>query len=120
MMDTKELGTFGEEHAALYLKDLGYRILARNYRSRYGEIDIIAEWGEAVVFVEVKARRSYLYGEPKESIHLRKQKKLIQTAMIYLQEKQWEERECRFDVIEVVFLPNGSIRPYHIENAFFE
>ena len=120
MMDTKELGMFGEEHAALYLEDMGYRILARNYRSRYGEIDIIAEHQETIVFVEVKARRSYFYGEPKESIHISKQRKLIRTAMIYLQEKEWEERECRFDAIEVVFLPNGSIRPYHIENAFSE
>lgn len=118
MMDTKQLGVFGEEHAAMYLEDAGYRILARNYRSRYGEIDIIAEYRETIVFVEVKARRSYLYGEPKESIHIRKQRKLIQTAIIYLQEKEWEERECRFDVIEIVFLPNGLIRPQHIENAF--
>ena len=120
MMDTKELGIFGEEHAALYLEDLGYRILTRNYRSRYGEIDIIAEKDETLVFIEVKARRSYLYGEPKDSIHIRKQKKLIQTAMIFLQENEWEDHDCRFDVIEVTFLPNGSIRPYHIENAFSE
>ena len=119
-MDTKQLGIFGEEHAALYLEDLGYRILTRNYRSRYGEIDIIAEKDETLVFIEVKARRSYLYGEPKDSIHIRKQKKMIQTATIYLQENGWEDYSCRFDVIEVTFLPNGSIRPYHIENAFSE
>ncbi len=119
-MDTKELGVFGEEHAALYLEDLGYRILTRNYRSRYGEIDIIAEKDKTIVFIEVKARRSYLYGEPKDSIHIRKQKKLIQTAMIFLQENEWEDCDCRFDVIEVTFLPNGAIRPYHIENAFSE
>ena len=119
-MDTKEFGIFGEEHAALYLKDLGYRILSRNYRSRYGEIDIIAKQEETIVFIEVKARRSYFYGEPKDSIHIRKQKKLIQTAMIFLQEHEWEEQACRFDVIEITRLPNGSIRLNHIENAFSE
>lgn len=117
-MDSKELGHFGEAYTATHLADLGYRIIARNYRSRYGEIDIVAEQGDTVVFVEVKARRSRIYGEPKEAVGIRKQQKLIRTAMIFLQENNWEERACRFDVIEVVFLPNGTVRVEHIENAF--
>lgn len=117
-MDSRELGIFGEEYTTSYLTDMGYRIIERNYRTRYGEIDIIAEQAETIVFVEVKSRRSRIYGEPREAVSLRKQQKLLRTAMIFLQEKHWEERACRFDVVEVVFLPNGLVKPYHIENAF--
>lgn len=117
-MDNKELGQFGEEYTASYLADKGYRILTRNYRTRYGEIDIIAMQDDTVVFIEVKARRSRIYGEPKEAVSSRKQQRLITTALIYLQENKWEEKACRFDVVEVVFLANGTVKPHHIENAF--
>lgn len=117
-MDNKELGQFGEDYTASYLSDIGYRVVARNYRSRYGEIDMIAMQDDTIVFVEVKARRSRIYGEPKEAVGIRKQQKLIKTAIVFLQENNWEDRACRFDVVEVIFLPNGSVKPCHIENAF--
>ena len=109
-------GLEGEERAASFLKKQGYKIIARNFQTRFGEIDIIAEDKEYIVFVEVKARSEKSIAEPREFVDIRKQRKIIKTAEIYLCENP-TEKQPRFDVVEV---KKDKIRTHinHITNAF--
>ena len=112
-------GKFGELYAAEMLKTGGYAIIAANYRSRYGEIDIIAKNGQYIVFVEVKTRSESAIARPAAWVDSRKQQKLIKTALMYLSENQ-TELQPRFDVIEIVTeRGRHEVRSYnHIKNAF--
>lgn len=111
----RDKGIAGENLAAEYLAEKGYRILARNVRIGRGEIDILAEDGETLVFVEVKARHSGLYGEPEEAITARKEKQLRTIADIYIARNDID-RPCRFDLIAIRFYgKNHSIN--HIEHV---
>ena len=112
------LGRRGEELACKYLKKAGYKILELNYRGHLGEIDLVAEDGGCLVFVEVKTRSSLAFGHPLESINSRKQHQLIRTAREYLAEHGAEERICRFDAVSV--LQKGEQEPplELIQNAF--
>ncbi len=98
----RKTGKIGEEVAMNYLKQNGYEILERNYYYNHGEIDIVAKEGNALVFVEVKSRRSTKYGEPEESVTPNKQKLLRRTAEGYVLEKNIGEMDCRFDVVSVM------------------
>lgn len=118
-MDKLSLGRRGENAAALYLTRQGYRILERNYRLRSAEIDIIAETGNLLLFIEVKTRTSLLYGLAAEAVDKHKQQKIIQAASFFVRERDWAWRPCRFDVIEV-YPRGGTCRVHHIENAFSE
>lgn len=109
-------GLEGEEKAAKFLKKQGYKITAKNFQSRFGEIDIIAENKEYIIFAEVKARSEKSIAEPKEFVDLRKQRKIITTAEIYLSENP-TEKQPRFDVVEVK-KENGKTIVNHIINAF--
>lgn len=109
---TTERGRRAEERAAEFLRSLGYRILARNYRWQGGEIDLIARDGDWLVFVEVKARSSRAYGLPEEAITPQKRHRLLQTARRYLQQHP-TELPVRFDVVA---LSGGEARLYR--NAF--
>lgn len=102
-MDTKSTGNLGEDLACDYLKKHGYRILERNYRIRGGEIDIVAKDGDYLVFVEVKARNSYKYGPPLESITPWKIKSLLKTALFYVVKTNWGNRPYRLDVVALDF-----------------
>ena len=117
--DTK-LGPWGEALAAEFLRRRGYHIVATNYRSRYGEIDIIAENAEYLVFAEVKLRRTAHFGAAREFVDLRKQERLRATASMFLEEHE-TALQPRFDVIEV-YAPDGvnskKVMINHIENAF--
>ncbi len=95
----KELGAEGEEQASRFLERFGYKILERNYRSPLGEIDIVATDGQVICFIEVKTRRALSYGWPQEAVHLRKQRRIVQVALIYLKEKGIRDRDIRFDVV---------------------
>lgn len=106
-------GKLGEDLVCVFLEKKGYNILERNFHSRWGEIDIIAKDGDAVVFVEVKTRKSSAFGAPAEYVTLAKKKKIIKTAFIYL---NGEECEMRFDVAEVFYGTENRIN--YIENAF--
>ena len=108
-------GSSGERIAEEYLKKEGYDILARNFRTRLGEIDIVASKGEYLVFVEVKARKSEAYGFPSESVTYAKQRKISMVASQYIKLNMYFGAALRFDVIEV-YLTEGRIN--HIENAF--
>lgn len=101
MHSTKEIGDVGEEMAARYLVNNGYRIVQRNYRTRYGEIDIIARDGLCLVFVEVKKKNSVRFGFPAEMVTAQKQKKLISMAESYLYGLNYRGR-WRIDVIGIL------------------
>ena len=105
-------GKTGEDKAAAFLKKKGCAIIARNYRAKTGEIDIIAEQGGVLVFVEVKTRDTSTYGEGFESVTGIKQAKIIRTAEFYITQNN-VEKLCRFDVISI----DGD-KITHIENAF--
>lgn len=120
MGKNNESGAWGERIAAAYLRRRFYRIVATGYRSRFGEIDIIAKRGKHLVFVEVKLRKSSAFAEAKEFVDAGKQQRLIQTAAMYLSQYP-TERLTRFDVIEV-YAPDGvdTQKPIinHLEDAF--
>ena len=111
-------GAFGEDCAAKFLEDKGYTIVARNFRIRSAEIDIIAQIDDVIVFVEVKARSSIRHGLPVEAVTIRKQKKIIKAAGVFLQDEKFCECACRFDVVEVYLRGEGVEEINHIENAF--
>jgi len=113
----KELGKQGEEIAARYLKSHGYRVISRNFRSRYGEIDIICTDGRVVVFVEVKTRTSTNYGSPEESITKVKKEHIRKVALVYLETYPQPFREIRFDVIGILMEDNKP-RINHLIAAF--
>ena len=118
-MDKKLLGRFGEEQAAKYLKKKKYKILGMNYSCRFGEIDIIAENRDYVVFAEVKLRKSAAFAEAREFVTSAKQQRCLTAARIWLAANP-TEKQPRMDVIEI-YAPSGeagAIRINHIENAF--
>lgn len=95
------LGRRGEDLAAEHLVREGYRLLQRNYRCRLGEIDLVARDGEAVVFVEVKTRRSKAFGTSAEAVSASKQARLLRLADCYLRDRGLGNPPCRFDVVAV-------------------
>lgn len=113
---TTSIGKLGEEISTSYLKQKGFLILEKNFHSRFGEIDIIAKKDSTLVFVEVKARSSSVFGTPAESVTSQKLKKLIKTANYYCLLHKNSSEDIRFDVLEV-FLPEERIN--HIENVTF-
>lgn len=116
-LDKKKLGNWGEDLAARYLCRRGYKVLERNFRSRLGEIDIIAKEGGDLVFVEVKTKSSFAFGLPEERVDKRKQRKLIKTAEYYLVENEIGECSWRIDVIAIHKTPQGVPRFKLIKNA---
>lgn len=118
MGNNKILGAFGEELACDYLSRCGYKILERNFSCKAGELDIIALQGEIVAFVEVKTRSSERYGLPSEAVSAGKQKKIVRTALYYLQNKKLLEYMCRFDVIEIIVDEENKHQINLIKDAF--
>jgi putative endonuclease len=113
-----ETGRKGQQAAEAYLLKNGYDILARNFRLKTGEIDLIARDGEYVVFIEVKCRNSLRYGLPREAVTKGKQRHIIKTAQYYiLTARLPQNQDYRFDVIEVMN-EDGKQNVTHIENAF--
>lgn len=119
-MNTKLLGSFGEARSAEYLRQKGYRIVAMNYRTRLGEIDLIAADRQYIVFVEVKLRKSARFAQAREFVTRSKQARIIAAAQDWLQRYE-TDLQPRFDVMEV-YAPNGAdvtqLQFNHIENAF--
>ena len=119
LKSTKEKGFLGEEKAVSYLVKKGYRILERNFRTREGEIDIIAFKGEILVFVEVKSLPKGNIEVLSHELNSKKCGRIIKTAKIYLQKyRQYINSLIRFDVL-AIDVP-GLEPVYHIENAFWE
>lgn len=119
MMDARRIGKEGEAFAACFLEHRGYQILDRNYHSPYGEIDIIAADSRYIVFVEVKTRREGSCVLPAQAVTLAKQRKILLTAMLYLQAFP-TELQPRFDVVEI--MTQGGVfrkeKVTHLEDAF--
>ncbi len=113
------LGRQGEDLAAVYLQNMGYKILARNYRLRSGEVDIIADDAGTLVFVEVKARSGLTFGQPYEAVTPRKQRQLSKVALEYISRQGVREvGPARFDVVAVLFENNRPPAVEVIKNAF--
>lgn len=120
-MKKTELGAWGENLAADYLRKTGYRIVSRNFRCRLGEIDLIAQRGNILAFVEVKLRKTRQFGEAREFVTFEKQRKTRLAASYYLSGSGINQSvQPRFDVMEV-YAPNGVNGPFtvnYLENAF--
>jgi putative endonuclease len=112
----KPLGEEGEEMAVALLKQKGYAILQRNYRTPVGEADIIAKHEGTVVFVEVKARSSFAFGRPFEAVNSRKIQKIRRIALFYLKQTG-QEAPVRFDVVSISY-EGGKTEVDHIQDAF--
>lgn len=112
------IGARGEAAACGHLERLGWTILARRHRTRFGEIDIVADDGASIVFVEVKCRRGRSCGLPEEALSAVKQQRIVRLAEAWLQGRRLGERPCRFDVIAVDERPGDSHEIRHIRDAF--
>ncbi len=97
----QKTGSQGENIAVSFLEKQGYTVLARNYRQRFGEIDIVAEERGVLVFIEVKTRKNERYGNPFEAVDTRKQQKLSKMAQHYISYNKMEDSDARFDVVAV-------------------
>lgn len=114
-----EVAKIGEELAAAHLKKKGYQILVQNYRALRGEIDLVAQDGNRIVFVEVKTRRSLKFGLPQEAVTPRKQQQISKIALAYLQARDLLNAPCRFDVIAIRLSSQLKLLHLeHIKNAF--
>ena len=110
-------GKLGEDIALEFLTKKGYKLIERNYYSRFGEIDIIMKNDRYIIFVEVKLRKNNKYGTPAEFVTAKKQQKIIITAEDGLL-KNKTELQPRFDVIEIYMPKDNKVSINHIENAF--
>ncbi|MCI4626784.1 MAG: YraN family protein [Candidatus Magnetoovum sp. WYHC-5] len=108
-------GKYGEKLAKKYLIGLGYEIIKENYRAPVGEIDIIARERGQIVFVEVKTRRSNLYGLPFEAVDNRKKQKILKTALYYLKSQKLTQ-SVRFDIISI-YIEGKNKRLEHIKDT---
>lgn len=112
-----DIGRMGEELAARYLSKAGYEIISRNYREKFGEIDIIARDGSMLVFIEVKTRKSKRFGHPLEAITSHKQHQISKAATAYLSRNGLLDAPARFDVIGIG-IDNGEPDVVHLRHAF--
>ena len=103
----RELGIAGEAAAESRLRRDGLQIVARGFRARCGEIDLIARDGPVVVFVEVKTRTGDGFGRPAEAVTALKRRRIARAASVFLARSGWEDHPCRFDVVEVVPTVSG-------------
>ena len=104
----QKFGEKGESLAAWYLKKNGYKIIEQNYRTQLGEIDIIAKEKKTIVFVEVKARRSTRFGNPKWAVTPKKQRKISMVALYYLKTTNQINTKARFDYLQPGPTPNRN------------
>jgi putative endonuclease len=111
------LGKSGEEKAVELLKEQGYKILARNFRTKLGEIDIIAKDKDTFCFIEVKARRSDRFGFPQEAVLRKKQRQISKAALLYLKENNLLDQKARFDVVSIIYSEDKTKLDL-IKNAF--
>ena len=111
------LGKSGEESAVGFLKKNGYKILIKNYKTKLGEIDIIAHDKDTIAFIEVKTRRSDRFGLPQEAVLSTKQRQMAKAALVFLKENNLLDKKARFDVVSVMY-SQGVPKLDLIKNAF--
>ena len=113
------IGFYGEDLASSYLKSKGYYILDKNFKNKYGEIDLICRHDGLIIFVEVKSRYNYNYGLPCEAVTYSKQRQIINLCKFYLLTRKLFDYNCRFDVVEIYFNKNNeSYILQHTKDAF--
>jgi putative endonuclease len=95
------------------LEEKGYKVRTANYRTRLGEIDLIMDHGDTVIFVEVRERKSNAYGSPAETVTAKKQNRIAKAALMYIKANRLQNRHVRFDIVSI---QNENIS--HLENAF--
>jgi len=118
MLNPRQIfGEKGESIAVRYLKKKGYKILEKNYRTKLGEIDIIAKDKDTLVFVEVKSRRSWQFGNPKAAVTPAKQRKISKVALYYLKTNDRSNAKARFDVVTITATRDKS-QIEMVKNAF--
>jgi putative endonuclease len=116
--DRRALGAAGEDAACIFLEGEGFQVVERNWRTRAGEIDVIATRAGLIVFAEVKARTSAAFGEPEESVTPVKARRIRMLAADYLSQSD-RGGDVRFDVIAVMLDPEGKVRELrHTPDAF--
>ncbi|MBT5794972.1 MAG: YraN family protein [Deltaproteobacteria bacterium] len=113
-----KLGRESENAAEAYFKKKGYRIIEKNFRCKLGEIDIIADQGGELVFIEVEARADHQYGHPFNAVTPTKQRKIIKVAQSFLAKHQLLEKRTRFDVVGLTADSEGTFTIELLENAF--
>ena len=118
MLKTKQLGNSGEQFVADFLKNKNFQIISKNFKTKLGEIDLIAQKGEVLAFVEVKTRKT-AYFPISNVITKTKQKKIINSAKYFIVQNNIFDKVCRFDVATVISFNNNFDIEY-IENAFGE
>ena len=119
-MSSRELGTWGEEKAAGFLRRKGYTIVERNYSCRFGEIDLIARRRDVIAFIEVKLRKNANFAQAREFVTYGKQQRIIRSASLWLAAHP-TELQPRFDVIEIYApegMDSGKLTIHHLEDAF--
>jgi putative endonuclease len=110
ILDPAFSGRFGEEAAAAHLRRHGYRVLVRNYKSKWGEIDLVCRHRETLVFVEVKTRAEGAEVRPARAVDRSKQRRIIRTAIAYVRELPEADMPLRFDIVEVWLEPGQCPR----------
>lgn len=115
---SKELGKRGEDLAADFLKENGYRVITRNFHSNHGEIDIVAQDGDILAFVEVKNYSDKSFNSPFGAITKSKRENMIKTAKFYLMLKGAGEVYCRFDVVAIKREGDGAVEIELLKDAF--
>ncbi len=116
-MNSRLLGAFGEQEAARYLRENGYIIKSANFRTYAGEIDIIAEKGEYICFVEVKTRTEGAMLPPSSAVGVHKEKNIVNSAGIYMKRYKIDKLP-RYDIIEIIVNEKNIVSLNHIERAF--
>lgn len=114
----QKTGNTGEDYACDLILKKGYKIIERNYRYGHGEIDIVAEDKNALVFIEVKTRKNLEFGLPEYAVTKKKQAQIKKIAAAYLMEREIVDKDCRLDVISILFRGKEAPRIVHYENAF--
>lgn len=115
----KIVGNFGEMLVITYLESINYKVLDKNFNTKYGEIDIIAKDKKEYVFIEVKTRTSNKFGKPAEAVDANKKKHIVNASKVFIWQNRLEDQIIRFDVIEVYFLKDGKYYINHLRNNFF-
>lgn len=117
----KDIGNYGEDISYDFLKKQGYFVLSRNFRTKYGEIDIICKKNDLIIFIEIKSRYNYNHGSPIEAITYSKQMQIIKLCKFYIYTNNLIKYNVRFDVIEVFFNMDNNLHSInHITDAFRE
>ncbi len=118
MKNKHEVGKSGEERAVNFLRQKGFSIIKTNYRTSFGEIDVIARDGDTIVFIEVKSRRSLSFGAPEQAVDSIKKNRIKKIANQFISHYQLFDRDCRFDIV-ALYYEGQAVQIKHIPNAFY-